>query len=175
MGGKQRSTKTVAWRGAQWESTAQPECSQGFARVEGRAQLAAACARVPEAPATASPQLLRARELLKTLPKNREAFIRHLKTMREEDPVEGPLNLHWCLSKLAQVLPHGTGRSYFLQVAETSLREGLAMRKLRTGWAMFGEELGRPMTPWDVVHHRPEQSLPRYCSEPNLHHVAHIP
>ena len=47
-------------------------------------------------------------------------------------------------------------------VAEMSLREGVAMRKLRQGWGVY------EMSPWDVVHHRPEPQLARYNSEPTL-------
>ena len=130
-----------------------------------------ACAQVPRAPATASPQLLRARELLTTLPQNKQDFRRQIKRMHMEDPVQGPLNLHWCFSALARALPSGTGRDFFLNVAETSLREGVTMRKLRQGWGVYGTELGLApgaLSPWDVVHHRPEPQLARYNSEPTL-------
>ena len=161
--GKRRSQNTQAQNAVSWSSTPLRECSKGFARVNARAELARACAQVPEAPQTASPQLIQARELLKTLPSNREAFIRHLKKMKSEDPIHGPMNLHWCFSALARALPPGTGQDYFLEVAKTSLREGVAMRRLRQGWEQFGR------SPWEVVHHRPEPWIPRYHSEPTLH------
>ena len=161
MPGKRPSTK--------WSSTQPIDCTRDFARRDGRATLARACATLPPAPATASPQLRRARELLTTLPSNKEDFIRHLKQMRAEDPVQGPLNLHWCFSALARALPPGTGQDYFLRVAETSLREAMAMRKLRQGWGQYG------MQPFDVVHHKAEPQLARYNSEPILHsHNLHL-
>ena len=152
MPGKRPSTK--------WPSTAPSGCSAGFARRDGKATLARVCATLPPAPATASPQLLKARELLTTLPSNKEDFIRHLKIMKGEDPVQGPLNLHWCFSALARVLPPGTGKEYFQGVAQTALREGVAMRKIQK--ALAG------IDPWDVVHGRPRTQLPRYHSEPTL-------
>ena len=90
-----------------------------------------------------------------------------LKQMRAEDPVQGPLNLHWCFSALARALPSGTGRDFFLNVAETSLREGVTMRKLRQGWGEYG------LDPWDVVNHKPEPQVARYNSEPTLR--SHTP
>ena len=102
-----------------------------------------------------------------TLPSNKEAFIRHLKEMRGEDPVQGNLNLHWCFSALARALPPGTGRDYFLRMAETSLREAVAMRRLRQGWEKYGRE------PWDVVHHKPEPQVARYNSAPTLRSHIH--
>ena len=159
MPGKRPSTK--------WSSTRPIDCTRDFTRRDGRATLARACATLPPAPATASPQLLRARELLTTLPNNKEDFIRHLKEMRGEDPVQGNLNLHWCFSALARVLPPGTGRDYFLRVAEKSLREAVAMRRLRQGWGQYILE------PWDVVHHKPEPQVARYNSAPTLR--SHTP
>ena len=159
MGGKRPSTR--------WQSTAPSGCTLDFARRDGQATLARVCATLPPAPATASPQLRRARELLTTLPRNKEDFIRHLKKMRAEDPVQGPLNLHWCFSALARALPHGTGRDFFLKMAETSLREGVTMRKLRQGWGQYGLE------PWDVVNHKPEPQMARYNSAPTLR--SHTP
>ena len=150
-----RSSRSILW-----SSTRQPECSRDFARRDGRAELMRACAQVPPAPATASPQLLRARELLKPLPMNRQDFIRQIKMMHTEDPVQGPLNLHWCFSALARVLPPGTGQEYFQGVAQTALREGVAMRNIQK--ALEG------IDPWDAVHGRPEKQLPRYHSEPTL-------
>ena len=155
MPGKRPSTKCAP-------STAPSGCSAGFARRNARATLARVCATLPQAPATASPQLLRARELLTTLPRNKEAFIRQLKEMRGEDPVQGNLNLHWCFSALARGLPPGTGRSFFLDMAEMSLREAVTMRKLRKGWGQYG------LQPIDVVNHRPEPQVARYNSAPTL-------
>ena len=124
-----------------------------------------ACAQVPQAPATASPQLLRARELLTTLPMNKQDFIHQLKAIHREHPVQGPLNLHWCFSALARVLPPGTGKEYFRGVALTALREGVGMRKVQK--ALEGIDV------WDVVHGRPLKQLPRYHSEPTLHNHTH--
>ena len=152
-------------RSIQWSSTPLPECSRDFVRRDGRAELMKACAQVPQAPATASPQLLRARELLTTLPMNKQDFIHQLKAIHREDPVQGPLNLHWCFSQLAQVLPPGTGKEYFRGVALTALREGVGMRKIQK--ALEG------IDPWDAVHGRPEKQLPRYHSEPTLHNHTH--
>ena len=81
--------------------------------------------------------------------------------------MQGPLNLHWCFSALARALPHGTGRDFFLKVAETSLREGVTMRKLRQGWGEYG------LDPWDVVNHKPEPQVARYNSAPTLR--SHTP
>ena len=118
-------------RSMQWSSTRLQECSRDSARRDGRAELMRACAQVPPAPATASPQLLRARELLTTLPMNKQDFIHQLKAIHREDPVQGPLNLHWCFSALARVLPPGTAKEYFQGVALTALNEGVAMRKIQ--------------------------------------------
>ena len=79
----------------------------------------------------------------------------------------GPLNLHWLFSELARVLPPGTGRDYFLETAKTSLREAVAMRRVRQGWEKYG------LQPYDVVHHRAEPWIPRYHSEPTLHSHTH--
>ena len=152
-------------RSIQWLSTRQPECSRDFAKRDGRAELMRACAQVPQAPVTASPQLRRARELLTTLPLNRQEFIQHIQKMHTADPVQGPLNLHWCFSALARVLPPGTGREYFQGVAQTALREGLGMRKVQK--ALEGIDV------WDEVHGRPPKQLPRYHSEPTLHNHTH--
>ena len=83
-----------------------------------------------------------------------------------EDPVQGPLNLHWCFSALARVLPPGTGKEYFQGVALTALREGVAMRRIQK--ALGGIDV------WDVVHGRPKKQLPRYHSEPTLRSHIHI-
>ena len=154
MSGKQRSTK--------WQSTPQRACTRDFVKRDGQAALVRACAALPPAPPTASPQLLQARELLKTLPSNKQEFIEHLKQMRAQDPVQGALSLHWCFSALAQALPPGTGQKYFQRVAEASLSEAL-----QRGWGQYG------LSPWDVVHHTAAPQMPRYNSEPILHN--HIP
>ena len=98
---------------------------------------------------------------------NRQDFIRQIKTMHMEDPVQGPMNLHWCFSALARALPPGMGQDSFLQVPETSLREGVTMRKLRQGWGAYGLE------PIDVVNHKPEPQVARYNSAPTLR--SHTP
>ena len=98
---------------------------------------------------------------------NKQDFIRQIKTMHTEHPVQGPLNLHWCFSALARALPPGTGQEYFQKVAETSLREAVTMRRVRQGWEKY------QMTPWEVVHHKPEPQLARYCSEPILRSHIH--
>ena len=96
---------------------------------------------------------------------NKQDFIHQLKAIHREDPVQGPLNLHWCFSALARVLPPGTGREYFQGVAQTALREGVAMRNIQK--ALEG------IDPWDAVHGRPEKQLPRYHSEPTLRSHIH--
>ena len=87
--------------------------------------------------------------------------------MKGEDPVQGNLNLHWCFSALARALPPRTGRNFFLDTAEMSLREAVAMRKLRQGWGQYG------LQPFDVVNHRPEPQVARYNSAPTLRSHIH--
>ena len=98
---------------------------------------------------------------------NKQDFLHQLKAMHREDPVQGPLNLHWCFSALARVLPPGTGKEYFQGVALTALNEGVAMRKIQK--ALEGIDV------WDVVQGRPPKQLPRFHSEPNLRSRIHSP
>ena len=154
--GKRRSTNTPR----QWSSTQHPQCYSASVRLEAMTRKASK--HFPPAPPTASPQLLKARELLQTLPSGREAFIRHLHRVRSEDPVQGPMNLHWLCSALAAACPPGTGRTYFLNLAEQCMHEAVVMRRVRQGWEKYR------MTPWEVVHHTAKPAIPRYCSEPTL-------
>ena len=111
----------------------------------------------------ASPQLKVARLLLKQMRKmDEKEFKRRLRALRASDPVEGPLALHWLFSAIARAAPPGKDRIFFLEQADVVMEEAVAMRKIRKGHSQYG------MAPWDVVHHKPPVSIPRYHSCPTL-------
>ena len=111
----------------------------------------------------ASPQLKVARLLLRQMGKmDREEFKRRLQALRVSDLVEGPLALHWLFSAIARAAPPGKDRIFFLEQADVVMEEAVAMRKIRKGHSQYG------MAPWDVVHHKPPVSIPRYHSCPTL-------
>ena len=72
------------------------------------------------------------------------------------DSVEGAEAVAWGLQQIATMTPSGKDRNKILEQMDNARNDAAIMRKIRTGWKLFGED-----DPWWVVHGMPVRSLAR--------------
>ena len=83
-------------------------------------------------------------------------FEKACRAIQRSDPVSGPFAVAWLLSKAFRHKPPPQ-----VQASIDALsRDGAAMRKIQKANQSWG------MSPWDVVHHKPEKQIARYNSSP---------
>ena len=103
-----------------------------------------------------SPQRRLARLLLVQMPQLDQATaLRRMKGIRDSDPIQGNLALHWMLSALSRRAV-GRDKHFLLSQADVAMEEAVLRRKLRKGWSQYGV-----CDPWLVVYPEQVKWLPR--------------